>query len=74
MRVPNGKDGSKGHVSIDEVLAKHMGSSGFSPQHCIKLGMVTYAVIGALRRKRHRDQKSKVILSYEMNLRLVWVT
>jgi hypothetical protein len=74
MQVSNGRGGSKGYVSIDKVLAKHMRSSGFSPQHCIKLGMVTYAVIGAIRRRRHRDQKFKVILNYKMYLRIAWVT
>lgn len=46
---------------------------GSVPQYCINLGMVMHAVISALRR-RHRDQKFKVILSYKMNLRPVWVT
>lgn len=74
MQVSNVRDGSQGYVSIDKALAKYMGGSGFSPQHCIKLGMVMYAVLGALRRRRHRNQKFKVILSYKMNLGLVWVT
>lgn len=59
-------------IPASSVCPYHAWYYGFDLQHCIKLGTAVMPIFSA-RRAWQQDRKFRVILSYIMSLRTVWI-